>query len=310
MEIPSEIQATFAAIPAPAVTPSIAPAPRQDAIVIDIDVEKQLFTRQVELEQLFNKNQLLDRISREFTECRQFDFVAYLEQEEIPVRFGISLLVQMALHKRTTVSTLVGLLRNHIGGDAQETADLLVRCVNAQLVTWDPALQQFIVIFTIAEETQEEIDRYQFPLPMVVPPRPIRDNMSTGYLLGRQSSVILNGHHHENDVCLDHLNRVNAIRFSLDMQTAAMIKNQWRNLDRRKDGESTADFQSRKRAFEKYDRVAKDVISQLTEFGNVHYMTHQYDKRGRTYCAGYHVNYQGTAWNKAVIQLADKELVE
>jgi len=39
-------------------------------------------------------------------------------------------------------------------------------------------------------------------------------------------------------------------------------------------------------------------------------MTHRYDKRGRVYCMGYHVNYQGTPWNKAVIELADKEMIQ
>jgi hypothetical protein len=44
--------------------------------------------------------------------------------------------------------------------------------------------------------------------------------------------------------------------------------------------------------------------------GNEFCLTHKYDKRGRIYCQGYPVNYQGALWNKAVIQLAAKEIVE
>jgi DNA-directed RNA polymerase len=38
-------------------------------------------------------------------------------------------------------------------------------------------------------------------------------------------------------------------------------------------------------------------------------MTHKYDKRGRTYSQGYHIQPQGSDWNKAVIEFADKEIV-
>jgi DNA-directed RNA polymerase len=62
--------------------------------------------------------------------------------------------------------------------------------------------------------------------------------------------------------------------------------------------------------FEKYDRTAKDVITALSIHTDGFYLTHKYDKRGRVYCQGYHINYQGAPWNKATIQLADKELVE
>jgi DNA-directed RNA polymerase len=43
--------------------------------------------------------------------------------------------------------------------------------------------------------------------------------------------------------------------------------------------------------------------------GNEFYLTHRYDKRGRCYAQGYHVNPQGNDWNKAVIELAEKEVV-
>jgi DNA-directed RNA polymerase len=52
------------------------------------------------------------------------------------------------------------------------------------------------------------------------------------------------------------------------------------------------------------------VIGILEEYGNEFYLTHRYDKRGRVYCQGYHISYQGNAWNKSVIELADKEIIE
>lgn len=171
---------------------------------------------------------------------------------------------------------------------------------------WWPDLKVFVVKFDITPDVQEELDRYQFPLPMVVEPKEVQDNKDTGYMLTR-GSIILRDNHHNADVCLDHINRVNKVRFSINTVTATMVKNRWRNLDKPKEGESRDEFAKRKRAFEKYDRTAHDVIGLLTQEGNEFYLTHKYDKRGRIYCQGYHVNYQGTAWNKAVIEFADKE---
>lgn len=268
--------------------------------------------KQVELEKLFNKNQTLSRIRREFTECDDFDFPKYIDHMAIPVDFGLDLLVQIALHKRADLSTMVGLLRHHFkdaSSPAQSCADMLLKAAMADLVTWNAAYQQFIVIYTISQDVQDELDRFQFPLPMVIPPRTVRKNTDNGYVLGA-GSLLLRDNHHNDDICLDHINRVNQIPLAIDHDTATMIKNRWRNLDKAKEGESREDFEKRKRAFEKYDRTTKDVIAELGDHSGRFYLTHKYDKRGRTYCQGYHVNYQGAPWNKAVICLADKEHVE
>lgn len=267
-----------------------------------------LFEHQLELEELYNKNQTITRIRREFTTCEEFDFAAFMAEKEINEDFGFDLLTQMALHKRASLPTLVGILRKHFD-DSQLTADELLKCAEADLVDWDPLTKMFIVKVDITPEVKADLDRFQYPLPMVIAPREVTSNMETGYLRGK-GSIILKKNHHEDDVCLDHINRANRIKFSLDLQTAHMIANRWRNLDKPKPGESQEDFKKRRKAFEKYDASAKDVMDLLLVHGNEFYLTHRYDKRGRTYCQGYHVNYQGAPWNKAVIELADKELVE
>jgi hypothetical protein len=263
---------------------------------------------QIELEQLFNKNQLIPRIRKEFTDCKEIDFDKIFLDNKIPLPFGYDALVQMALHKRAKLPVLVGILRHHFE-DSQLTVDMLQKMAQLDLLHWQPMTQSFVVQFTISADVQEQIDRYQFPLPMVIPPKPIVTNRDTGYVMSG-GSVILKKNHHEDDVCLDHLNRVNAVRFAIDEHVATFVKNSWRNLDKPKMGESKEDFEKRKRAFEKYDRTSKEVIAKIISLGNEFYLTHKYDKRGRIYCQGYHINYQGAPWNKAVIQLADKELVD
>lgn len=262
------------------------------------------------MEKLFHKNQLFPRISREFKEA-DIPFARIMKENQIKEDFGFDLLVQMVLHKRASLPTLVGILRKHFktsgAADCQDTADEILKATMADLVDWSPDLKLFIVRYDITPEVQDDLDRYQYPLPMIIQPREIKCNMDTGYLTS-SDSVILKNNHHDNDVCLDHLNRMNQIKLTINQETATMIKNRWRNLDRAKPGEDRKDYAARVKAFEKYDRTAKDVMEHLLIAGNEFHLTHRYDKRGRVYCQGYHCNYQGTAWNKAVIELADKEI--
>jgi hypothetical protein len=274
----------------------------------DNGIQAKRAAHQIELERLFSKNQLMQRIRAEFTDCTAVDFKAYLKEQDIDEDFGIELLAQMALHKRADLPTMVGCLR-HLCKSSQECADLLVKCAVADLMDWSPTLRIFIVKFTISADVQADIDRFQYPLPMVVEPKELKGNKQSGYYLNN-SSVILKQNHHDDDVCLDHINRMNRVKFKVNFDTASMIKNQWRNLDKPKDGETQADFDRRVRAFNKYDQTAKGVLETLIEHGNEFFFTHKYDKRGRTYCQGHHANYQGTPWNKAVIEFAQGEVTQ
>jgi hypothetical protein len=273
------------------------------------EIKNTLVAHQIELEKLFSKNQLLPRIRAEFQNSTEFNFVDYLTEKEIPVPFGLDLLAQMALHKRANLPTMVGLLYHHLN-DAQSTADMLVKAATADLMDWSPGLKLFVVKFCISADVQEELDRFQFPLPMVVEPKPIQTNRDTGYFTGTGSVILKNGNHHEDDACLDHLNRLNSMRLTINEDVAQMVKNKWRNLDKAKEGETKEDFEKRKKAFEKYDRTAREVMKTLMEHSDHFYLTHRFDKRGRTYCMGYHVSYQAAPWNKAVICFADKEVIE
>lgn len=265
---------------------------------------------EIELERLYNKNQLIPRLRREFLNAKEVNLQKYMLSKDIDPELGIDLLVQMALHKRTTLSTMVGILRHHVpeGSSLQPIADQILKCCEADLCDWSPLAQQLVVRFTVSPELQDELDRYQFPLPMITTPRKLTSNRDTPYVVVKDGSVILRHNHHDDDVCLDHLNKVNNIKFSLNNDVAQMVRNKWRNLDKCKPGETKEDFEKRKRAFDKYDRTARAVMAQVTSLGNEFYLTHKYDKRGRVYCQGYHINYQGAPWNKAVIELAQKEI--
>lgn len=268
-----------------------------------------LINRQIELEELYAKNQLIPRIKREFEMAvdEGVDFAAKFHEIGVDEAFGFAVLVQMALHKRTDLPILVGTVR-HFYETAQEVADNLLIMATHDLIDWDPNAQKFIVRFTISDDVQQEIDRYQFPLPMLVRPKELKTNKDSGYLTFK-SSVILKDNHTDDDICLDHLNRMNSVRMTLDLDTAMMVKNKWRYLDKVKPGETKVDYDKRVKAFNKYDKDSKRVMELIDAEGEGFYLTHKFDKRGRTYSSGHHINYQGTPWNKAVIQFHHKEII-
>ena len=262
---------------------------------------------QATLEVLFNKSQIIPRLQEEVR--AQESVLQQIRGAGIPLALGVDILVQLMLHRRATTSVLVGVLRKHLPDDLQFIADCLWRMAEIDLIDYDTQLRVFTTQFEVGSELQETFDRYQYPLPMVIPPRKVVTNTDSGYL-SISHSIILRDNHTEEDVCLDHINRLNSIQLQVNMDTANMIQNKWKSLDKKKSDESMADYQKRKKQFLKYDKVSRDIMDLLYRHGTGLYLTHRYDSRGRTYCQGYHVNYMGTAWNKAVIEFAEAEHLE
>ena len=265
------------------------------------------FTSQAELETLFSKHQVMPFLRAEFIEAGAKDDLTNLG---IPVSFGLDLMAYMVLYKRANLPTLVGLLRRFFDDGElsaeQQCADMLLKAVESDVVDYEPENKVFVVAYDIDQATQYELDKFQYPLPMIEAPETVTNNRQTGYqtIVG---SLLLRGNHHDEDICLDHINRINAVPLSLNTDVVAFIQNRWKNLDRQKPDESFQDFKARQKAFQKYNRTSREVLTALMAAGNRFWVTHKYDKRGRTYCQGYHVSYQGTDWNKACIEFANGE---
>lgn len=265
---------------------------------------KAKLDHQVELEKLYSNNELLPRMRKVFEDYGAKDLLADLGIHE---KLGMAVLVQMALRKRCQLTTLVGLVRNFMP-TAQAAMDEVHKCVEAGLITWSGT--EFITKFTMPADVQAELDGFQYPLPMVVRPKHLTKNTQTGYLAsGATGSIILKGNHTDDDVCLDHLNRMNRVKLCINLNTAIMVKNKWRNLDKPRDGESNMDYQKRVKAFEKYTNHAYQVIALTCKEGNEFYLTHRYDKRGRIYAQGHYINPQGTEWNKACVEFQEQEII-
>ena len=281
---------------------------------------------ETELEKMFDKNQIKKRLRQWFDTLAFAEFIKSKNMSpNVDLKFCIDLCVTMAIHKRATSGTVIGILYKHFDTGQgrhvamQQCAHALEECVNADIVDYNgnPDSQIFIIRLDVDPVTRQELNAFQYPLPMVVQPKKLKTNMDNGHLSKEtgKSLVVLkagkqNLFYEEANVCLDHLNRMNSIPLTLNMQTAELIDNEWSDIGRRRPGESFERYEMRQKAFEHYDATSKDVMYALIGIRSTFWLTHKYDRRGRTYCQGYHVNYQGTSWNKAVIEFANKELVE
>lgn len=270
------------------------------------DINESKMKTQINFENMYAKNHTIPRIKEYFISC---NIHIFLDSVDIPREFGINLMVQMALHKRASIPVLVGLLMRHTDADLQKAADYIEKALQANLISWNETEENCIVNFPIPDSLQTELDIFQYPIPCVVKPKKLQNNRDTGYYTMRNSAILKNNHH-DDDINLDHLNMLNSIKLSLNTEVVRLVQNKWKNIDKRKDGETVKEFRKRQRAFSKFDRTSRDVIESLVIQDNEFYLTHKYDKRGRCYSMGYHVNYQGNDWCKAVIQFKNEEIVD
>jgi hypothetical protein len=274
---------------------------------------------QAQLEMIYAKHHMQSALKAEYVAMGAAE---QLEAMGIPVAFGLDLMVQAFLHKKADVSVFIGILHHHFK-DSPDTADnpmqacadmILKACENdvvdhVLVNEGSSTMSKHMIVVRhddLDPDLLDRLDQLQYPLPMIEEPTVVTNNKQTGYKTIR-GSMILKGNHTDEDICLDHINRVNQTTLSINPDVVAFVQNRWKNLDRPKPGEDHKKFAARKKAFEKYDRVSREVIEALLAHGNKFWLTHRYDKRGRTYSQGYHVNYQGADWNKAAIEFANAE---
>lgn len=149
--------------------------------------------------------------------------------------------------------------------------------------------------------TEQYIADTMYLPPMLCPPQEIIDNNTSGHLNPAAESVILKAHnHHKYPTAIDVLNIANSVAFELDEFI----------LDNYEEESSKAlDTIEKVRNFQLLKTSSKRVYEMLKEAGNLFWFSWRFDKRGRLYSQGYHVNIQSTEYKKALISLARKEHV-
>ena len=249
------------------------------------------------LEELYSRNQLMEVLRDQFSPLSDDPF-------------KLDVIVQIYLHKQADVPTMVGLFSPK-WGEPQDVALMLIECVEDDLLDFDMDTQRFTLKYGITADVEDMLARYQFPLPMVVRPNKVTNNhMGSGYF-DKKGHIVLNSSDvfKEEDVCLDHINRANSVGLTLNMDVVASTEGNM-IVPKRKPGEGFEDFRKRRKQAEVFYNTSVQVMEGLMALGNEFWLTHKYDRRGRTYAVGYHVNSQGTDYNKAVLELSQGEVIQ
>lgn len=256
---------------------------------------------QIDLETVYSKYQLMPVLREQF-----MDLVD--DPKSDWGKFLIDMMSQIYLHRQADPTTMVGVLSpKH--GEPQEVADKLLTAAEQDFISYDPDRQRFSVEYDITDDIVALLDRYQYPLPMVTVPRLVQTNTDTGYETIR-NSVVLNGSKYfdDKDMCLDHLNRANSVALSLNFDVIKSPEGKF-IIPKRKPGEDFEDHRKRMRQANTFYDTSIKVMEELNELSEELWLTHRYDRRGRCYSSGYHVNTQGTDYNKAVLELSHKEII-
>ena len=258
---------------------------------------------QKDLEDIFSKWNLMSVLRSEFETIVD----PSVAEHQLEPAMVTEALAQIYLHRQADPETMIGILCPKYG-TAQAVADKLLLMVELDYLDFDTDLDKFTVKFDLSDDVKEMLDRFQFPLPMVVKPEKVTDNFTTGYLT-MKAPLVLNGSKYFDDVdlCLDHLNRANQVALAMNFDVITSDQGKFVKPVRAV-GEDFGEYKKRVKQAEQFYTTTIQVMEQINDLSDEIYLTHRYDRRGRVYATGYHCNTQGTDYHKAVLSLANKEV--
>lgn len=155
--------------------------------------------------------------------------------------------------------------------------------------------------FDLPMSLKLRIDESEYLPPMVCKPKPLVNNFSSGHLTFNETLLLGTSNHHDGDICLDTLNKMNNVKLKLNTEFLCSVEEMPKfELDTPDKIEQWKVFKIQSYRFYKL----------MVDQGNEFYLTHRVDSRGRAYASGYHISTQGTAFKKAMLEFAEEELIE
>ena len=164
----------------------------------------------------------------------------------------------------------------------------------------------------------------RFLPPMLCEPKELHNNRESGYLTFNDSLILGSDNHHEGNICLDVLNRMNQVQLKLDTDFLCKIEEDpnseftvekikeaaWDRGEDISQHEAMERVEQQKENWKNFKQQSYEFYALIAKCGNIFHLTHKVDKRGRIYSQGYHLNTQGTSFKKAMIEFAEQEFIE
>ena len=168
------------------------------------------------------------------------------------------------------------------------------------------------------------INQSHYMPPMVCEPLELEKNYDSGYLTIKESLISGKNNHHDGNICLDVLNTMNKVKLQLDMDFLLSVEEEPSKeftierviKDGIEDGKYLTEAQAAVIVKTQLDswhhfkpQSEKVYMLMYNLSAGCFYLTHKVDKRGRIYAQGYHISTQSTSFKKAMIELANEEVV-
>jgi len=263
-------------------------------IVNKMDQGIQLIREYMGKEYYASKNariKQLERLDLSSLVLQIFIGIAYIQREELFTSVTAQLASRLKFSDKeaaiTTVAEIVAILCMTDAFDIQKANK------QASLV--------IVSRIPLSKETIRFIENSKYLPPMVCEPKHLENNYQSGYLTHNDSLILGHGNHHDGDICLDVINKVNRVALKLDTGFLCKVEEVPTYL---------LDTTEKAELWNIYRGQCYEMYKLLAKSDNKFFLTHKVDKRGRLYAQGYHVTTQGTSFKKASIELANEETVE
>ena len=221
------------------------------------------------------------------------------------------------------LAPIIGFADTRVGIQAMAEV-LAVLCDTNFFNLVKPHIQSSIYVksnFALTDELMAYIERACYLPPMLIKPKTLTDNRSSGYRTVKGESLILGGgHNHHNDpIALDVLNIMNGYELCLNEETLKNVEEPTHDLnvvERKPDQPQLSVIETQRMVAQQHRNWAKHMdqcnyfYAHILINNNKMYLTNRYDKRGRIYSQGHHINPQGNSYKKASIDLYNKQVVK
>lgn len=213
-------------------------------------------------------------------------------------------LVKVTLGFNFQIQELIGRIAPDISNGldyidmVRNAADVIAACED---LVYQVHIGEHIMIishYKLEPGTYQYIGLMTFNPPMLVPPKEWVSNNNGGYYDNELNCILGSIHaRHKKPQALDVLNKLQAIEWVIDptiMELAEVPNKEFKSPD----------------SHEQFKKMASDSQSVYQKYANKSFwFIWQFDKRGRQYSKGYHINLQSSGFKKALLNFARKELI-
>ncbi len=278
----------------------------RNLVKADVDVTSDVYKSCVQFIEDYLNTKYYDSKTKRINELKQHTSITV---DDIVLELFASVLPIQTISPIQSVAANLGsrLGYIHLLDNIKTAAEIIAICEPSGLYTIyhsssdenDTATLGIKAHYSLSDDVSQFINSTMFLPPMLCKPKTwaSKDNVGGGYLLGSGSCILGALNHHNKQQNLTHLNTLQSITWELNkyMLEIPEIANK------------AFELPEQEKQFEVFKDESKEVYEMLLDSGNKFHFGWKYDKRGRSYSTGYHVNLQSTEYKKAILQFSHKE---